>query len=71
MYYIPLEEILGKAGGSLYKLVVAASIRALELSEGAEVLVEQARDVEKPTVKALLEIKAGKIQYVPKKKRAS
>jgi len=66
--YIPLEEVVDKANGSLYKLVIMAAKRALELSEGAEVLVESAKRVERPTIKALIEIKENRIGYVPRKK---
>ena len=68
MKYIPLEEVVDKANGSLYKLVIMAAKRALELSEGAEVLVESAKRVERPTIKALIEIKENRIGYVPRKK---
>ena len=66
--YIPLEDVVDKANGSLFKLVVMASKRALELSEGAEVLSESAKKIERPTVKALVEIKEDRIGYVPRKK---
>ena len=68
MKYIPLEEVVDKANGSLYKLVIMAARRALELSEGAEVLTESAKRVERPTVKALIEIRENRIGYVPRKK---
>ncbi len=72
MSYVPLEEILDKSGGSLYKLVNAASKRALELAEGAQILAEEAKAISKPTMKALLEIRAGKISYaLAKKKKGS
>jgi len=69
--YVPLETLLDKSGGSVYKLVIMASQRALELSEGAVPLIEMPRDIEKPTLKALLEIQSGKIKYVPKKSKGS
>ncbi|MBI4355509.1 MAG: DNA-directed RNA polymerase subunit omega [Candidatus Omnitrophica bacterium] len=66
---IPLEELL-QQGGSLYKLVLLASKRALELSEGAPRLV----DLKHPKVStvALQEIREGKVAYVipqPKDKK--
>lgn len=69
MNYLPLEDLVEKTDGSLYKLVIMASRRALELSEGAEVLSENAKKMERPTLKALWEIKEERIGYVrPKKK---
>lgn len=60
MSYIPLEKLLGKADKSIYKLVIIASKRALELAEGQPKLV--ATNSSKPSTIALEEIAAGKIQ---------
>lgn len=61
MTYIPLEKILDKAEGSLYKLVIIASKRALELSEGVPSLVETNSEA-KSTTTALREIAEGKVK---------
>lgn len=58
--YVPLEDLL-KQGGSLYKLVLVASKRALELAEGAPKLV--AVDTVKVSTIALEEIRQGKVRY--------
>ena len=61
MSYIPLEKIIDKADYSLYKLVILASKRALELSEGLPSLVETSPEA-KNTTTALREIAAGKVK---------
>lgn len=61
MSYIPLEKIIDKAEGSLYKLVILASKRALELSEGMPKLVDADSSVKHTTV-ALKEIAEGKVK---------
>ena len=55
----PLEQLLDKARGSVYKTVILASKRALEIAEGqpALVLVGVAA---KPSTVALREIAAGR-----------
>ena len=68
--YIPLEELL-RRGGSLYKLVLLASKRALELSEGAPKLVELKHP--KVSTVALEEVREGRVAYKlpePKDKKA-
>lgn len=60
MIYVPREELLDKTG-SIYKLCVLASKRALELNAGAPKLVEV--DSQKPIAIALQEIKEKKITY--------
>lgn len=62
MVYVDLEKLLEKSGGSVYKLVVMASRRALEIAEGQVKLVE-ANPNSKPSVVALQEITAGKIGF--------
>ncbi|MFA5118748.1 MAG: DNA-directed RNA polymerase subunit omega [Candidatus Omnitrophota bacterium] len=62
MAYIDLERLLEKSGGSIYKLVVVASRRALEIAEGQAKLVEVSSAV-KPSSVALMEIAAGKVRY--------
>ena len=60
MAYVPLEELL-KDGDSLYKLVLLASKRALELSQGAPPLVKIL--AVQPSTIALEEIRQGQVSY--------
>lgn len=60
-----MENLLDKTG-SVYKLVILASKRALELNEGSPKLVET--DSKKVSTIALDEIRAGKISIKEKKK---
>ncbi|MBL7130336.1 MAG: DNA-directed RNA polymerase subunit omega [Candidatus Omnitrophica bacterium] len=62
MSYTPLEKIIDKADNSLYKLVILASKRALELSEGMPKLIEADSEIKSTTI-ALKEIAQGKIRY--------
>ncbi|MDD5355273.1 MAG: DNA-directed RNA polymerase subunit omega [Candidatus Omnitrophica bacterium] len=62
MSYVPLEKLIDKADNSLYKLVILASKRALELSEGAPTLIEKDQRVINTTI-ALREIADGKVKY--------
>jgi DNA-directed RNA polymerase omega subunit len=61
MVYVSLERLLDKSNDSIYKLVILASKRALEIAEGQPKLVEAASTV-KPSTVALYEIAAGKIE---------
>ena len=61
MSYIPVEKLLDKSNGSIYKLVVAASKRALEIAEGQPKLLEKVYST-KPSSIALEEIAAGKVK---------
>lgn len=61
MVYVPLEKLLDKSNGSIYKLVILASERALEIAEGQPRLVEVDASI-KPSTIALLEIAKGKIR---------
>ena len=61
MYNIPIEKLVDKTGGSLLRLVILASRRALELSEGMPKLVD-AEPNTKATVIALREIFEGKVR---------
>ena len=56
----PIDELMGHCQ-SMYKLVVIASKRAKELSEGAPKFVQA--DTKKVTSVALEEIRQGKIFY--------
>lgn len=60
-----MENLLDKTG-SVYKLVILASKRALELNEGSPKLVET--DSKKVSTIALDEIRDGKISIKEKKK---
>lgn len=60
-YDIPLEKLLDKSNNSIYKLVILASRRALEIAEGQPKLVEGSLGA-KPSLLALMEIAAGKIK---------
>ena len=55
MVYIELEKLLDKSNGSVYKLVILAAKRALEIAEGQPKLVEAHSSV-KPSTVALQEI---------------
>jgi DNA-directed RNA polymerase omega subunit len=61
MGYQGREKLLDKSLGSIYKLVILASKRALEIAEGQPKLVDDDASV-KPSTVALHEIAAGKIE---------
>jgi DNA-directed RNA polymerase omega subunit len=61
MTYVPLERLLDKSYGSVYKLVILASKRALEIAEGQPKLVE-ADITTKPSTLALYEIAGDKVR---------
>ncbi len=61
MIYVPIEELLKKTG-SVYKLVVLASLRTIELNGGAGKLVEVKPNTKLSNI-ALKEIREGKISY--------
>lgn len=69
MSYVPLEKLIDKSHGSMYKLCVLISRRALELAEGAARLVEAPSDI-KVTTLAMLEVAAGKVAMSEEKKEA-
>ena len=64
---ISMEKLLQKTG-SLYKLVILAAKRALELSEGSPKLVPGGAK-EKPALAALREISEGKVSLKIKKSK--
>ncbi len=66
MPYVPMEKLL-EATGSIYKLTLLASMRALELDKGAPKLVEADVSKKVSTV-ALEEILTGKVGLKDKKK---
>lgn len=61
MVYFSREHLLDKTEGSVYKLVVLASKRSLELAEGQVKLVDMPVSA-KPSIVALREIEEGKVQ---------
>ena len=61
MDYQGREKLLDKSIGSIYKLVILASKRALEIAEGQPKLVADDASI-KPSTVALHEIAAGKIE---------
>ena len=63
-----MENLLENTQGSLYKLVILASRRALELGAGSEKLVDEMASNAKLTSIALKEIKENKISFKIKKK---
>ncbi len=67
MTYISIEELLKKTG-SVYKLVILASRRALELNKGAVPLVKEKKTSKLSTI-ALREIQEGKISLEELKKK--
>jgi DNA-directed RNA polymerase omega subunit len=62
MPYVALEKLLDKSEASIYKLVILASKRALEIAEGQPKLVG-GNSSTKPSTVALYEIAEGKVQY--------
>ncbi len=62
MIYVPLESMLDKTEHSIYKLVILAARRALEIADGQPVLVDVIKGI-KPSTIALLEIAAGKVAF--------
>lgn len=62
MPYVPIEKLLDKSEYSIYKLVIMASKRALEIAEGQPKMVEAEASV-KPSTVALHEIAGGKLHY--------
>lgn len=61
MTYVPLEKLLDKSENSIYKLVLLASRRALEIAEGQPRLIEIDSSL-KPSMIALHEIAANRVQ---------
>jgi DNA-directed RNA polymerase omega subunit len=60
MEYLELEKLIGRSENSIYKLVVLASKRALEIAEGQPKLVSASPGAT-PSAIALSEIAAGKV----------
>lgn len=62
MTYVALEKLLDKTDHSIYKLVILASKRALEIAEGQPKLVE-INSATKPSTIALNEIARGRVSF--------
>jgi len=62
MPYVALEKLVDRSSYSIYKLVILASKRALEIAEGQPKLVNMDSSI-KPSTVALYEIAEGKVQY--------
>ena len=62
MPYVALEKLVDRSSYSIYKLVILASKRALEIAEGQPKLVNMDSSI-KPSTIALYEIAEGKVQY--------
>lgn len=67
MEQVPLETLIDKTAYSVYKLVILASRRALEIAEAQQRAGVAADLSTKPTTAALEEIAEGKIRYKDKK----
>lgn len=61
MHAVPLDKLLDKTR-SIYKLVILASRRTIELAEGGQKLTDAPSDA-KPANIAIKEILDGKIEY--------
>lgn len=61
MGYVPIEQLLDKSNFSVYKLVILASKRALEIAEGQPRLVK-VDPLMKPSTVAMHEIAQGLVQ---------
>lgn len=61
MEYVVTDKLLDKSSNSVYKLVILASKRALEIAEGQPKLIEISAAI-KPSTVALREIADGKVQ---------
>jgi DNA-directed RNA polymerase omega subunit len=68
MSQVALENILDKSNFSIYKLVIIAARRALEIAEGAPQLVALDKNLKATTI-ALSEIAQGKVVYKKSKKK--
>ena len=67
MTYVSLDKLLDKAENSIYKLVIVAYKRALEIAEGQPKLVKSNSPIDKPSTIALEEIAAGKVKIKKEK----
>ncbi len=58
--YVPLEKLIDKSNGNMYRLVHVVARRALQLADGAPKFVEAPAET-KVTTLAMMEIATGKI----------
>jgi DNA-directed RNA polymerase subunit K/omega len=65
--YVPLEKLIDKTKGNMYKLVHLVSRRALALAEGAPRTIEVPSEM-KVTTLAMMEISTGTIVMEEKEK---
>ncbi len=63
MDHHPIEELLPRAGGSVYRLVRMVANRALELADGKPALIPK-HPMDKVTTIAIKEVAMGKLVYV-------
>ena len=61
MIHVPIEDLLGRTN-SLYKLVILATKRSVELNDGSKPKVDIGKDKKLSTI-ALKEIAEGKIKF--------
>ena len=61
MSYQPIEKLLPRANYSIYKLVMMASKRAMELADGAHKLIDFPSSCKTATI-ALDEVMQGKVE---------
>ena len=61
MEHLDIQKMIGQTKDSIYKLVILASRRAVEISEGQPKLIKGTASNLKASVVALAEIAAGKI----------
>jgi len=66
MEHFDVQGMVAKTDNSIYKLVVLASKRALEISEGQPKLIKISSSL-KPSIIALAEISAGKVHLAVNK----
>ena len=60
MAFVPLEKLLPKSGGSVYRMMAMASKRAMELADNMPRLIEHPSSLKAATM-AMEEIAAGKV----------
>ncbi|MBI4706763.1 MAG: DNA-directed RNA polymerase subunit omega [Candidatus Omnitrophica bacterium] len=68
MGYVPLEQLLDQDSPSIYKLVILASKRALEIAEGQPKMVDVNSNM-KPSTIALYEIAEHKVHSKKSKEK--
>ncbi|MDD5019681.1 MAG: DNA-directed RNA polymerase subunit omega [Candidatus Omnitrophica bacterium] len=69
MSYVPLERLIDKSNGSMFKLVIMVSKRALELAEGAPKLMDAPPEI-KVTTLAMQEIANNLVEFGKSRQKA-